>query len=282
MLIISHSDGHGLIGAIRCKSFNFSGGETHVRIESDDLYDLKPDDCAFINITAHLRSTEDVMELLMTTDALRRRYSTFCKIDLEMPYLPYARQDRVCFPGEAFALQVFCRLINAQGYNSVHVWDVHSGVALNLLNSSYNVEASTLIMPLKNILKPNTIVVAPDLGAVTRASQCSATLNLDLVKATKLRDPETGEITGTLVDCEHVGDRDFIIVDDICDGGRTFIELAKVLRHLTTGDIYLYVTHGIFSAGFEALGNHIDHIWTANSFVPDHRLPTIVNVLRSK
>ena len=72
------------------------------------------------------------------------------------------------------------------------------------------------------------------------------------IRADKKRDPSNGEITGTVVYSEHLGSQDVLIVDDICDGGRTFIELAKELRHLTTGRIYLYVTHGIFSKGHES------------------------------
>jgi ribose-phosphate pyrophosphokinase len=52
-----------------------------------------------------------------------------------------------------------------------------------------------------------------------------------------------------------------VIVDDICDGGRTFLEIAKTIRSKKRnisifGDkIYLVVTHGIFSAGFDELKN---------------------------
>jgi ribose-phosphate pyrophosphokinase len=72
------------------------------------------------------------------------------------------------------------------------------------------------------------------------------------------------------------GARDFLIVDDICDGGRTFIELAKVLRPLTSGQVKLYVTHGIFSAGFEALAG-LDRIFVANPFPAD--LPGFVQTV---
>ena len=63
-----------------------------------------------------------------------------------------------------------------------------------------------------------------------------------------------------LTDIEH-----FIIIDDICDGGRTFIELAKEIRKQTDKPIYLIVTHGIFSAGFEKLSDELDGIFCTNS-----------------
>jgi ribose-phosphate pyrophosphokinase len=58
----------------------------------------------------------------------------------------------------------------------------------------------------------------------------------------------------------------YVIVDDICDGGRTFIELAKVIiAQNQEAKIYLVVTHGIFSAGFSELTNYFDGIYTTNS-----------------
>ena len=55
------------------------------------------------------------------------------------------------------------------------------------------------------------------------------------------------------------------IVDDICDGGRTFIELAKEIKKQTNTPIYLIVTHGIFSAGFDKLSDELDGIFCTNS-----------------
>ncbi|UUZ75448.1 hypothetical protein LP414_27415 [Polaromonas sp. P1(28)-13] len=86
----------------------------------------------------------------------------------------------------------------------------------------------------------------------------------DVVRADKTRDTLTGKITGTAVYSQDVGNRDFLILDDICDGGRTFLELAKELRKLTTGKLYLYVSHGIFSQGCLHLARHFERIYVAN------------------
>ena len=57
-----------------------------------------------------------------------------------------------------------------------------------------------------------------------------------------------------------------MIVDDICDGGRTFTALATELRNITSGPIFLYVTHGIFSHGLDVFKGLIDKIYVANPF----------------
>jgi hypothetical protein len=51
-----------------------------------------------------------------------------------------------------------------------------------------------------------------------------------------------------------------------------------VLRPLTGGQVRLYVTHGIFSAGFEALAAGIDRIYVANPFPAE--LPDFVQTVK--
>lgn len=249
--------------------FRFPGGETQIRITPS----LPPAGWQRAQVTAKLISSDDVMALLLLTDAVRR-LNPAVAIDLICPYLPYARQDRVAYPGEALSAKVFCSLINAQGFASVEVWDAHSDVALALLDRVTNVPASVFA---NRIAQPNDIIVAPDAGAAKRAGACAKLAGLRFVQAEKIRDTNTGAITATKVHSDHVGQSDFLIVDDICDGGRTFIELAKVLRPLTDGCIKLYVTHGIFSSGFDVLADGIDRIFVANPF-PD-TLPDFVRTI---
>ena len=251
---------------LRC--FAFPGGEIQVRIEGP------PGPAGTVRIRADLTDADTLMALLLLTDAARRHYADPV-IDLVCPYLPYARQDRVAYPGEALSAAVACRLLNAQGYRSVEVWDAHSDVSLALLDRVRHRPASDFAVP---VVGPQDVIVAPDQGAVKRAAGCARLAGAALVHAEKTRSTDTGAITGTIVHSEPVGDRDFLIIDDICDGGRTFTELAKALRPLTTGQVKLYVTHGIFSAGFDALAATIDRIYVANPFPVD--LPGFVQTVQ--
>ena len=247
--------------------FAFAGGEVQVRIKAPAG---TPDS---VTVRADLVDSDSLMGLFILTDAIRRHYRDPA-IDLVCPYLPYARQDRVAFPGEALSAAVACRLLNAQGFRSVEVWDAHSDVSLALLDRVRHRPASDFAAP---IVAADDVVVAPDLGAVKRASGCAKLAGAPVVHAEKTRSTDTGAITASVVHSGPIGHRDFLIVDDICDGGRTFIELAKVLRPLTQGRVKLYVTHGIFSAGFDALAAGIDRIFVANSFRTD--LPDFVQII---
>ena len=245
---------------IEYETLKFSGGEIQVKFAG-----VRPSRYPPLTIRADLTSSDSVMELLLVTDALRRWTQDDSHIRLICPYLPYARQDRVMEPGESLALRVMCDLINSLKFESVQVWDVHSDVALALLDRVENVPAQSFVQ-MASIWSTHPILVAPDAGAIKKVSKLAGGYRMDMVRADKMRSTVDGSITGTKVYSETIGDRDFLIVDDICDGGRTFIELAKELRPLTTGKIYLYVTHGIFSRGLDVFAGLIDHIFVANLF----------------
>ncbi len=269
-------------------SATFPGGEAFVRLEEGI-----GNDSPSVLIKAVIASSHEVMQLLMLTDAIRRNVPSVV-IDLEMPYVPYARQDRVMVSGESLSIKVFCDLINSQNYNRVIIWDPHSDVTPALLKNCVIYTQAEILkgqMPfgethrtlgaswgrVENMLNSfveNTVLVAPDAGAMKKVGESAKLLGFkDIVRADKIRDVATGKILETVVYSEHIGDRNFLIIDDICDGGRTFIELAKVLRPLTNGKIILYVTHGIFSANVGVFKGVIDEVYCANSFdrYPDHQ-----------
>ena len=247
------------------KHLTFPGGEEHVTIDGEAI------ETPTVVITANIWASQDVMTLLMVTDALRRL--RVAEILLVLKYVPYARQDRVANPGEALSIKVMCDLINSQKYDDVEIWDPHSEVTTALLeratvNPQGELFESTIVKG-SYFGAGHSVLVSPDAGAMKKAYEIASRRHLDLVTATKHRDTQTGQITGTTVDSAHIGKRDFWIVDDICDGGRTFTELAKVLRPLTDGRINLYVTHGIFSKGFTPFVGLIDEIHCPNVH-PNH------------
>lgn len=245
---------------ITATTIRFPGGEVQVRL---DLNDRRG---STFRIRADIRSSENLMELLMATNAIRQ-HEPGAEIELLMPYIPYARQDRVAVPGEALSIKVFAEIINAQKYDRVGVWDAHSDVSLALLDRVTHVTAAEIISARGRGLGlfDGRVIVAPDAGAVKRASAVARVLGADLVRAEKTRNSRTGEIAGTRITNDgEVGGGDFMIVDDICDGGRTFIDLARALQNVSVRPRSLYVTHGIFSSGFDGLRQWFDRIICAN------------------
>ena len=225
-------------------------------------------------VTAHMSDPADQMALFFATDALRRQYP-LAKFFLIIPYLPYARQDRVCNEGESHNLKVFCDMINNLKYDVVQVFDPHSIVASALLNNVEIITQYELFGSLKTSWREWTIV-APDAGATKKCEEFAKRVNAaGVITCQKTRDMKTGEITDMVLmgGDKHSVQENLFVLDDICDGGRTFIELAKLLKSRYPAEIELCVTHGIFSYGFEVVAEHFDHVYTTNSFRSDLNEP---------
>jgi ribose-phosphate pyrophosphokinase len=188
-----------------------------------------------------------------------------------MLYIPYARQDRACAFGEANGIKVFSKLINSLGFDEVSVLDPHSDVATALLDNILVIKPSTILSNLglaRKLTSGDVAIISPDAGANKKTLEVAKYFGgTEIIRADKIRDPLTGQITGTEVYCEYLNGQEVIIVDDICDGGMTFIKLAEELKEKEAGDINLYVSHGIFSKGLQPLfDSGITNIYTTDSF----------------
>lgn len=250
----------------------FPGGEVFPRPLSTDSH-TRGDT---IEVRARLTNSDQVMSLLMLCDALRREGEfNGCKSILKIPYFPYARQDRVANSGESLSVAVMAGLINGLGFDEVHILDPHSDVTPALVNNVRVAHAHEPVMRHtlhKGSIYENGIYVIPDAGAEkkTRAFAREFGNTRTPMQASKNRCTKTGQITETVLYDNgetYDGPQDFVIVDDICDGGRTFIELAKVIRAKhEVKSLHLHVSHGIFSKGLDVLLEHFDTISTTDSF----------------
>lgn len=236
----------------------FPGGEPHVTVkEVWGGYKL-------FEVCWEFENTSEITDLLLLCDAAKRSGAIMQK--LVMPYVPFSRQDRVANEGESFSLAVFCKLINSLGFKHVEIFDPHSDVTVALLD---NVEVVPQHKLLGRFIPPNEPIwlISPDAGALKKITKLAAeNPQAILIECSKKRDTETGAITGTTVHLEpSVGkvSRECFIVDDICDGGATFIAIAKELKQMrVTKPIHLLVTHGFFTRGLSVFDGLIDHVYT--------------------
>lgn len=189
---------------------------------------------------------ESEAELIQVAQ-LKTLLDSYCEIvNLDMPYLPYGRQDKRVDNESTFALKTFSVLINALNFNEVRVLDAHNNSRAQMIRGLEDRSAKNYIADVAGAVKADALLF-PDAGAKLRyAAYCIA----PAVCATKIRDQETGKISGVRIDGKVSGKR-ILIVDDICDGGATFVALAGAAKGAK--EISLYVTHGIFSRGLEPL-----------------------------
>ncbi len=238
--------------------FKFSGGEVHTKVHN-----------GISNITMKDYTMDGFMALAEIVETSRRNYGKNHSIKVCYPYFPYARQDRVMQRDEPFSLKIFCSLLNSLDLTEVIVYDPHSDVTPALINNCYVVPQHKLvkkIVPLQLLQDHNVIIVSPDAGAYKKVSKLTSD-DTRIALGSKYRNSK-GEITRTGISFDgDLTGKICLIVDDICDGGRTFIELAKVLKDKGAKEVHLYVTHGIFSKGLNVLEESgITKIYTTSSF----------------
>ncbi len=244
------------------EAFTFNGGEPHIKLQPPETIGPMEE----VLIAQRIQCSDDLMLLFLATDALRR--IGYKKVTAFLPYFPAARQDRVMVPGEPLSLKIYTQLINAQQYDRVIVFDPHSDVTTALLNNVQVVANDFFIkMVLEKINDPNICLVAPDAGAMKKIFQLAGQLNVsEIITCEKKRDLNNGELSCFKIHADDLKNKTCLIVDDICDGGRTFMGIAKVLKNKNAGKIFLAVSHGIFSDGFEKLNGILDGIFSTDSF----------------
>ncbi len=256
---------HGGNQNIGLKWWTFPGGERNVRI----LESLAITKFRSFTIECIFKSSNDIIDILLLVNAIRN-VNKNTALRLKIPYFPFARQDRVMNVGEPLALQVMASIINSCNFNEVEVWDPHSDVLAGMFDPGTLIVVDQIDACMGNLIRagiynPNTFLVSPDAGALKKIYKTAKQFNVPVIEARKNRNVSNGEILNTavqLVDTSH--NPNFIILDDICDGGRTFIELAKELRRVyLTCNIKLVVTHGIFSKGLDVLYEHINEVFAS-------------------
>jgi ribose-phosphate pyrophosphokinase len=173
---------------------------------------------------------------------------------LSLKYLPYGRQDKEVKDDTTFALRTFAKLLNSLHFEEVTIQDPHSNIALDLINNSRAIYPIFKIEKILGILDASTICY-PDKGAVEKYSKIYPWVYL---YGNKVRDQATGYISSyhiasdSIQTMKIVGQK-VLIIDDICDGGMTFVLLAKALFDHGASEVNLFVTHGIFSKGLKPL-----------------------------
>lgn len=254
---------------IKYKISRFPDGQQTIDIIEESHFSLLHQ---VVEIRSRLNSFRDLELIICANQALRNE-----KVSAVFLYVPYflgARSDRKFqYGGVNYLKQVICPIINSQNFDRVSVMDPHSDVLEACLNNFHKYDNFALVDDALSYLikdgeEDKIVLVSPDAGAYKKVYDVARHFNIEkIITATKVRDLKTGNILRTEIPTlDQHKDLMYVIVDDICDGGRTFIELAKAIKNgRPSAKVYLIVTHGIFSAGYEELGKHFEMIFTTNS-----------------
>jgi ribose-phosphate pyrophosphokinase len=211
--------------------------EIHDNIRGEDVFVIQ---------STNYPANDNLMELLLTLDALKR--SSAKRVTAVLPYFGYARQDRKSGPRTPISAKLVANLITHAGADRVLTLDLHAGQIQGFFDIPVdNLYAAPLFA--KDIKERyagrNVIIVSPDVGGVVRARALATRLNTDLAIIDKRRERAgVSEVMNVIGD---VRDRDCILVDDIVDSGGTLINAANALLHNGAKSASVYVTHGVLS-----------------------------------
>lgn len=192
----------------------------------------------------HYENNEELVALYFLVNHINA--SGIENIELDMPYIPNARQDRVKNDEDVFTLKYFAKMINSLGFSKVRVLDAHSNVSLALIDRVELVELKPFIERVIDEIKVMRgeipLMFYPDEGAGKRYS---GMINLPYCFGIKNRDWKTGQIKSLDVmgEVEQIRGNDVLIVDDICSYGGTFLHSVNKLHELGAKNIYLYISH---------------------------------------
>lgn len=229
------------------ETMRYPAGETHVRIAAD----ITDAELAEVSVIEARATSFDDLGNIVTADQILRRLGH--SVEWFLPYFPFARNDRRNDRFDGFELGIAMAMIADL---DIVIADPHSDVTgqLRHFDQASAVDAFTRA----GLFDDDPVVIIPDAGAAKKAYTWLT--GRDVVQASKRRDPATGALSGFAVPVDKLDGRPCIIVDDICDGGGTFLGLAAELKAKGAGPLTLAVTHGLFTKGIDVLAESFDTI----------------------
>lgn len=230
----------------------FADEEVFVEIQEN----VRGEDVFIIQSTS-FPANDNLMELLITIDALRRASAR--RITAVIPYFGYARQDRKPGPRTPISAKLVANLIEAAGADRVLTLDLHAGQIQGFFDIPTDnlFGAPVFVEDIQSRFNSDDLmVVSPDVGGVVRTRALGKRINADLAIVDKRRERAgESEVMNIIGD---VNGRKCLLVDDIVDSAGTLCNAAAALMDNGASSVSAYVTHGVLSgAATERVNNSV-------------------------
>lgn len=227
------------LGKIQIKKF--ADNETYVNVQEN----VRNKNVVVLQSCSN-PANENLMELLIIIDAVKRLAP--CQILVCLPFYPYRRQEKKIETGESITAQLVARLLETAGADKVLLLDLHSKVIKNFFKIPiFEATAFSLFVEYfkKKNLK-NTIVVAPDRGALNLNKKLAQNLKCEYVYISKTR-ARKHDVVAEIKISGNVKNKNVIMLDDEISTGGTLIKAVNLLKKSGAKDIYAAATHGILA-----------------------------------
>lgn len=217
----------------------FPDGESYIRLEGS----VDGEHVFIVQTTCAPQDTRLMQLAFMATAAKRNRAS---KVTAVVPYLAYARQDKIFLQGENISIETIAKMLNATGIDKLITVNIHEADALKLFPfPAKNLSAIPLLAEyFINKGVKNAFALSPDKGALYIADQAKQVLGGDSGHMEKVRDRYTGKTKQAATHLDVKG-KSVIIFDDIISTGGTIVGAAKILKEQGAAHVYAACVHGL-------------------------------------
>src|ERR1700678_808593 len=226
----------------------FADGEAYVQIQENvrgaDVFVMQPT-CRSVHGTKHSSVDENLIELLLLVDALKRASAR--RITAVMPYFGYARQDRKDKPRSPISAKLVADLLTTAGAHRALIVDPHTPQIQGFFNIPVDhlFASPVLVDHFKKLNLPNLTVVSPDAGGVERARFFAKKVDAALAIVDKRRvEMNVAEVMNVIGD---VKGRSCLIIDDLIDTAGTLVKTAAALKENGATVVYACSSHAVLS-----------------------------------
>ena len=215
-------------------------------------------------VDCRITNAEELFLLLQVGDVLDRQAVVW---DLHISYLMGMRMDRVMSFERPFTLRIVGKMISQMGYGQCLVYVPHNEKAtLREIRQCEPIDYGPYYFV--NQLDEAVDLVLPDRGACIRYFDDDAIE--DEIWFDKEREPETGRIKSfTLHGAENgiTDGKHFLLFDDLCDAGGTFLGELKILKEkYPDAKFDIRVAHIVNEVGLDNLCQNFDTVYTTESY----------------
>ncbi|MCX6166617.1 MAG: ribose-phosphate pyrophosphokinase [Sphingobacteriales bacterium] len=210
--------------------------------------------CDIFLIQSTIPPTENLMELLLMTDAAKRASAHY--ITVVVPYFGFARQDRKDKPRVAIGAKLIANLITASGAHRIMTMDLHAAQIQGFFDIPVDhLDASVIFVPyIKSLNLPNLTIASPDMGGSYRARTFAKYFNAEVVICDKRR-KRANEIESMSI-IGDVSGQDIVLIDDICDTAGTLAKAASLIMENGANSVRAVCSHAVLSGkAYETIEN---------------------------
>lgn len=213
-----------------------------------------------IKVMCRITNSEELFLVKQVFDILDRNDVVY---DVFISYLMGMRMDRVMDFNRPFTLKIVANILKSSNAREFEILEPHSG-------RTYR-EFGTYEKSMPEVLNrlDGYQIVVPDAGAKERYEDVFFFgYPDDTIFCSKVRDIETGKILRIQVDNpEVISDRPMMILDDLCDGGGTFLGIAEAIRTVKPdAKLNINIVHAVNGVGLQRLSGAFDHVYITNSY----------------